>query len=294
MTQIPLTTALRGTGLSGYEIKCYLSLLERDALTPPQVAKVAGIARPSAYDALEKLMSKGLCTSKLGDVKKYSACDPALLQEKLLMELNEVAQSKLEDLQRKEQEILETTKAAKEKVTKAIEELKPQYANSRLDVSPLDYIEIIKDPYQMHKRFMQLVEGAKEELVGFAKPPYSGTKERMKEQIEQQMRLIKKGLKMRTIWEIPKDQEMMEWLNAYITEAAKYGDQMRVVEELPMKMAIFDSRIVILTLEDPVSKQTSVTTQVVEHRALARTLKLTFEALWAQAKDYHVLKDPGR
>jgi sugar-specific transcriptional regulator TrmB len=292
--QTPLTKALRGAGLSGYEIRCYLSLLERDALTPPEVAKVAGIARPSAYDALEKLMSRGLCISKPGDVKKYSACEPALLREKLLMELDEAAQAKLEDLRTKEEEILEKTRTVKERVSKAIEELKPQYENSRLDVSPLDYIEIIKDPYQISKRFMQLVEATKEELLGFIKPPYSATKETIIEQIKQQIRLIKEGLKIRAVWEIPKDKEMIRWLDAYLREAAEYGDQMRVIEELPLKMAIFDSRIVIFTLEDPVSWEISVTTQIVEHRALARTLKVIFETLWEQAQDYQILGDSRR
>lgn len=294
MHETALPPILRELGLSQYEVKCYLSLLERDTLTAAEIARLARIPRPGAYDALEKLTSKGLCTTKPGDTKRYSASDPVVLEEKCIMAVESAVETELRDLKEREKQLRERATGQKEDIGKAIAELKPRYQNSREETSPLDYIEIIKDPYQIHKKFMQLVEAAKEELVGFTKPPYSGTKETIKEQIEQQMRLIKKGLKMRTIWEIPKDEEMMRWLNAYIAEAAKYGDQMRVMEDLPMKMAILDSRIVILTLEDPVSRQTSVTTQIVEHRALAKTLKLTFETLWAQAEDYHLLKGSGR
>jgi len=288
--QTPLTKALRGAGLSGYEIRCYLSLLERDALTPPEVAKVAGIARPSAYDALEKLMSRGLCISKPGDVKKYSACEPALLQEKLLMELDEAAQAKLEDLRTKEEEILEKTRTVKERVSKAIEELKPQYENSRLDVSPLDYIEVIKDPYQIHRRFMQLCAEAQEEILGFAKPPYSGPRERLEEQDRQQVQPLQRGVRIRAIYEIPNHKEEIEWWFSQIDTAARHGEEARVVKELPMKMGVFDSRTVLYALADPVSRQTSLTSQIVEHRDLAKALTILFETLWNEAEDYHILK----
>jgi sugar-specific transcriptional regulator TrmB len=289
--QTPLTKALRGVGLSGYEVKCYLSLLERDALTPPEVAKVAGIARPSAYDALEKLMSRGLCVSKPGEVKKYSACDPALLQEKLLMELDEAAQAKLEDLRTKEEEILEKTRTVKERVSKAIEELKPQYENSRLDVSPLDYIEIIKDPNQIHRRFVELVKTVKEELLGFTKPPYSIPRERVKEQTDPQAELLKRGVQIRIIQEISTDEQERRWQYQLADSAAKAGVEERALERVPMKGFVFDSGTVIFSLEDPVTDQLSLTTIIVRHRALAELLKISFEALWSQAKDYHVLRD---
>jgi len=286
-----IVQTLKNTGLSTYEAKCCLALFERGTLTVPEVSKLAGIPRPNAYEALENLMSKGMCVARPGNTKKYGPSDPALLREKALLEVSKGTEIELANLKKKEKEILEKAKAAKENIDNLTSELKPRYEKSALEVSPLDYIEIIKDPYQIHKRFMQLVGEAKEEILGFTKPPYSPTKERMKEQVEQQVRLIKKGLKMRTIWEIPKDEEMMEWLNAYIAEAAKCGDQVRVVEELPIKMAIFDSRIVMYALVDPVSKQISLTSQIVEHPALAKTLKVTFETLWAQAEAYHILKD---
>ena len=65
-------------GLSSYEAKAYLSLLERDTLTVPEISKLAGIPRPNTYDDLERLMIKGICISKPGNTKKYSSSDPEL------------------------------------------------------------------------------------------------------------------------------------------------------------------------------------------------------------------------
>ena len=312
MSRTLILKRLKDIGLTSYEARSYLSLLERDTLTVSEISKLAGIPRPNAYEALEKLMSKGMCISKPGDVKKYTASDPLLLQEKFLPEAKLATEVELQNLRKKEKEILEKSKAAteielenlrkkekemlekseatKENIVNMIKELGPQYEKSRLETNPLDYIEIIKDPYQIHKRFMQLVAGAKNEILGFSKPPYSGPTERLEEQSRGQVEPLRRGVSIRAIYEIPEDKEEIEWAFKAIDTGAKHGEEARVIKELPMKMAVFDEKVVLLTLEDPVSRQTSLTAQIVEHRALAKTLKITFEALWEQAEDYHILK----
>lgn len=278
-------------GLKSSEAKTYLSLLEKDTLTVSEVSRIAGIPRPNAYQALEELMSKGLCISKPGDTKKYSASDPALLVEKFHMQADEAAEMELQNLTEKEKLILDRSNVAKENITNLMKELRPQYENSREKTNPLDYIEIIKDPFQMHKRFMQLLGEARKELLGFTRPPFSVSQEGLERQAKEELDMLRRGVKTRSICEIPKDKNERGWLYRLCETLGKSGDRTRVVKEVPMKMMIFDSRIVMLALEDPVSKQPSFTTQIVEHRALAKTLKMTFEALWAQAQDYHVLKD---
>jgi len=281
---------LKNTGLNTYEAKCCLALFERGTLTVPEVSKLAGIPRPNAYEALENLMSKGMCVARPGNTKKYGPSDPALLREKALLEVSKGTEIELANLKKKEKEILEKAKTAKENIDNLTSELEPRYEKSALQVSPLDYIEIIKDPYQIHKRFMQLADQAKEEMLGFTKPPYTGPKEKLTEQTEQQAQLIRTGLKIRVIYEIPQDKEEFEWWFNNIDANVKYGEEAGVIKELPMKMAIFDSRIVLFALEDPISKQPSLTAQVIEHRALAEALKALFQTFWDRAEDYHILQ----
>jgi len=277
-------------GLSSNEVKSYLSLLERDTLTVPEVSKLAGIPPPNAYRALERLMSKGLCISRPGPTKKYSASDPSLLEDKLLSELDTATQVDLDNLRKREKEILEKAKVTKENIGAMIRELKPQYECRQQKTDPLDYIEIIKDPYQIHKRFIQLVAGAREEIIAFCKPPYSGPKERLQEQFEQQVEPLQRGVRLKAIYEVPQDKEEIPWLLEALNSAAKYGEESRAIKRLPMKMVIFDERIALFALQDPVSKQISLTSQIVEHPALAESLKILFETLWGQAEDYHILK----
>jgi sugar-specific transcriptional regulator TrmB len=277
-------------GLSDYEAKSYLSLLERETLTVAEVSRFAGIPRANAYEALDRLMSKGLCTSKPGKTKMYCATDPELLKEKFIINVDKSLKVELANLKEKERDIIEQSRAAKEKIDIMVKELKPSFENSRLKTNPLDYIEIIKDPYQMHKKFMQLGREAKVEILSFTKPPYSGPREWVREQCEQKLEPHQEGIENRCIYEIPKNDEEFEWWFEAINAAVKEGEKARVIEELPMKMAIFDSRIVIMGLVDPTSKGTSLTTQIVEHPDLAKSLKILFQTLWQQAEDYHILK----
>jgi len=281
-------------GLKSSEAKTYLSLLEKDTLTVSEVSRIAGIPRANAYQALEELMSKGLCISKPGDTKKYSASDPALLVEKFHMQADEAAERELQNLTEKEKLILDRSNVAKENITNLMKELRPQYENSREKTNPLDYIEIIKDPYQTHKRYLQLVAAAKEEILVITKPPFSGPREKLEEQVDQGTHASKRGVRVRCIYEIARDEGEVRWLLEMIKRAVSAGEEARVSEELPVKMALFDSTIVMFWLEDPVYQQISLTAQVVVHLSLTKGLKILFETLWQQAQDYRILEDLRR
>lgn len=276
-------------GFNSHEAKCYLALLERGTLAVGDVSKLAGIPRTNAYDSLHKLTSKGMCIERPGDTKRYSASDPAILQERFLMERDKATEMELDSLREREKDILEGAKVARQRVDDVVKELRPRYEEAALKTDPLEYIEIIKDPYQIHKRFMQLVAGAREEIIAFCKPPYSGPKERLQEQFKQQTELLRRGVRLKAIYEVPQDREEGLWLLEALNGAAKYGEESRVIKRLPMKMVIFDEKIALFALQDPVSREISLTSQIVEHPALAESLKILFETLWGQADDYHTL-----
>jgi sugar-specific transcriptional regulator TrmB len=290
MDETTLPAIPRDLGLSQYEVKCYLSLLERDTLTAAEISRLARIPRPGAYDALEKLTSKGLCTTKPGDTRRYSASDPALLEEKCNMEVERTVEAELRELKEREKQLREKAKGQKESISRAIAELKPRYQNSRQETSPLDYIEIIKDPYQIHRRKVELLKMVKKEFVCFTKPPFSCPPERVREQTDPQAELLKKGGQIRTIHEILKDEEDRKWQLQFVEEGAEAGVQVRVLERVPMKLCVFDSTTVMFMLVDPVTTRNSLTAQIVRHPALAEMLKISFQTLWEQAKDYHVLR----
>ena len=300
-------------GLSPYESKTYLSLLGKDILTVSEVSKIAGIPRANSYEALERLMARGMCVSKPGRIKRYSATDPLLLRDKFVDEIDKTMEIEMANLNKKEKniiekyetskkaelsglsieekEILEKNKAAKENIGNMIEELRPQYNSSRSNENPLEYIEIIKEPHQIHKKFIELTGDAKHEILIFTKPPYTGPRKVLEEQAEKQAEPLRQGITIKSIYEMPGEKDELEWWYNVIDVAARRGEKARVIKELPMKMVVFDERTVMLPLKDPLTTDTSFTAQVVQHASLAKGLKILFETMWERAEDYHALKD---
>ncbi len=294
-------------GLSTYEAKSYLSLLKKDSLSAVEVAKISGVPRGRVYEILDNLLDKGLCNSIPGKVNKYRAADPVVLREKIEpkirvveSEINRRRQEIDSEIDRRKQKLnseIEQKKqelnSIKKNTDEIIESLVPLYKESRGENNPFEYIEIIKDPYQIHKKFIELVGKVEKEMLAFDKPPYTVDKETRKEQDTQQDELLKAGkIRIKTIHEIPKTKEELHLKLKFIRETADLDcDENRVIAELPIKMAIFDEKVAIFELKDHVSIGESFTFQVVEHSALAKTLKITFETLWEKAEDYHILED---
>jgi HTH-type transcriptional regulator, sugar sensing transcriptional regulator len=231
-------------------------------------------------------------------VKQYSAVTPALLKEKAIMGLDKTYESKVNELNTKREEILAQKKSACERLSELYKDLTPLYHNSRSDKDPMDYIQIIKEPFQIRRKVIEVMDSAEREILIFDKPPYAGSRKTLEEQTTRQAEPLRRGVIIKSIYQIPKrNGELGWWDNDFeawysdIKRSAGQGEISRVIEKLPMKMLVIDERVVMLPLEDPVTTATSFTAQVVEHSSLANGLKILFETMWKQAQDYHVLED---
>lgn len=67
---------LRALGLTEYEAKAYVALTSVKSAVPREVAGLAGIPYPSAYDALETLAKKGWIEVAQGRPRRYRARSP--------------------------------------------------------------------------------------------------------------------------------------------------------------------------------------------------------------------------
>jgi HTH-type transcriptional regulator, sugar sensing transcriptional regulator len=281
---------IKKLGFSEYEARCYLALLERKSLNVGEVARLAGIPKPNAYESLERLLSKGLTVSIPGKMKNYAAADPWFLKEKSLELLNNSMEAELENLEEKRREIHQRKKTIQEDIENVSNELDSLFSGNRYDDTPLDYIEILREPLQIHRRFMQLCTQATKEIIIFTKPPYaSATAKQKDEQDHSQFEALKKGVKIRSIYEIPAEKpESVPFIDA-IPDAVNHGEEARAFDDLPLKLAIFDAKTALFTLVDPVIGKPSVTSLVAEHLALAKSFKLLFESFWEKSKDYYIV-----
>jgi HTH-type transcriptional regulator, sugar sensing transcriptional regulator len=280
---------IRKAGFSEYETKCYLALLERDSLTVNEIAKLADIPRPSAYDVLDKLMEKGLVTAIASKTKRYSAGDPGLLKQLALADL----MVDKEIIEKKKWEIIEREKDIHKYMEIVVDKLVPSFRRNKDNGSPLDYIEIVKGPHANHRKFIELCSRASQEILAFAKPPFAfTTKDDLHEQASSQGRTSDNPITIKTVYEFT-DSALAKYplLLDHINMVTNGSDEVRVIDNLPMKMVIFDDKTVFLMLEDPIEGKISLTGIIIEHHALALGLKMLFYSIWEKAKDYYVLND---
>lgn len=78
-----LLVCLEGLGFVPLEIKIYLALLDHGAMSPYQIAKKIDISRPSIYNALEHMVTKGMVEVIPTDTVMYVAEQPEVLLGKV-------------------------------------------------------------------------------------------------------------------------------------------------------------------------------------------------------------------
>jgi HTH-type transcriptional regulator, sugar sensing transcriptional regulator len=249
-------------GLTGYEAAAYVALTRRGEASATEVARLASLPRQRIYDVLDGLVAQGFATVKPGRPAQYKAASP---EEALWRSL---------DRRRAELAQLESG------IAETIERLAPAYHAGRNEDDPLRFIEVLREPAAIASRFAALEAAVEREILVFTKPPYAVEPA---ENVEG-LKLLERRIEARSVYE--------RSIYDHPTQAASVrtfveaGEQARVVDGLPLKLVVVDERICLFTLEDPVAGTPGLTIMIVEHPALARLLKLAFEAVWAQGEPF--------
>jgi sugar-specific transcriptional regulator TrmB len=249
-----------GLGLNQYEARTYVGLLRREASTAAETARLTGVPRQRIYDVLDGLVEKGLAAVRPGRTARYAAVAPG---------------PALESLVGAHRQRLAAAEASAESL---LERLRPAYHAGLVHTDPLDYIEVLRDQRAIAQRFNDLLDATQQEILVFTKPPYAVTVKENLRGLE-----VARTRTMRSVYELSAfdDPEFPAAIQAF----AEAGEHIRFVRELPLKLGIIDQTIVMFGMADPVAEP-SGTTVVIEHPALARILKIAFEAVWEQSLDY--------
>ncbi|BAY49358.1 hypothetical protein SAMD00079811_69870 [Scytonema sp. HK-05] len=262
--QIALLSEL---GLTGYEATAYLALLGRNSFTPTELAARAKIPRQRIYDVLESLEEKGLCISKDTSPRSYFAIAPDLALEALSIQ-------RAEALERDRLQMVARTK-------ELISDLSPVYQVGRGQNDPLEYIDVLGNPSRIASKALALAQTVRTRVNSCIKRPLILTK-------EQNWRFIRepllRGVTYRAIYENSalEDEELRVWLTTF----AEWGQQIRFIPELPIKMQAFDDDIVLLSMQDPVGSPPSFTALAIRHTGMVAMINLAFEQLWERSEPY--------
>jgi len=255
-------------GLTEREAKVYITLLSGRMFTVLELQEAVNIPRTKIYEVLNKLVSRNICIEKkLGRNKLYEAVEPKLAMERVL-------DSYKKDLERKEELIQQVS-----------EVFTPIFQNSKSIVNPLEFIDVMKEKAQIHKRYTTCVHSTRGEMLTFNKGPYAcDTSDRLGEQEDEEYKLLKRGGSCKDIYEL-KELKEVDWLLNSVKKSLKLGQQARVVERLPIKMLVFDQEKVMFALEQPVLVPNELTMIYIEHKQLAEACSMLFYHLWVKGQD---------
>lgn len=242
-------------GFSDYEARVYSALLPKRTLTPTEISVLSGVPRGKIYEVLEKLSYAGFCTQVDGNRKKYRATNP-----------RDSFQSLIQDFDIKKSFIQQSS-----------EELSLIYESEETKDDPLDYIEVVKDKKLIGQKMQSLEEKSQKEALFFAKPPYAMNYKDTSNWTAQ-IESTQRGVKYKCIFEMEpgNEENFLDMVNYF----QSIGEEVRIINYLPLKLVIFDRKTIIFTLKNKYETPRNLTALFIEHEDLANTLYTTFNYYW--------------
>jgi HTH-type transcriptional regulator, sugar sensing transcriptional regulator len=258
-------------GLTERETKVYITLLSKKSFTSSELQKSANIPRTKIYEVITKMIDRGICIERrVGKTKYYEAVEPKKALHKVLEDYKSNFQYELEK---------------KKEITEALAGIfNPVYQKNKNFISPLEFVEVIKDKDQAQKRILQAFQNAKTELLSFVKGPYvCDTNSRVNQQVKEEKSLLKRGVICKKIYESTELIESVPVIEQF-KPLAKLGSQLRAVELLPIKMVVFDDDMVIFPLQDVIKNPDELTIIIIQHKEMVLACKILFNYLWSISK----------
>lgn len=243
---------LEQLGLSKTETRAYLCLLGQSPLSATTIADLTGTSRSSVYVVLRSLVEKGLIDAGAGYSSRYHAAPP------------ERALTSLLDRERVE------LAAREHSVEHALPELTKLFEKNAGDEGEL--VEVLRTPKLVGERFDRLQHSAQETIDVMVRGPVQvgGAN-------DAELVALQRGVRARAIYDrsVLNNPEIAPHLDAW----AAAGEDARLFPgDVPMKFALFDSRVVMMPLGG--TDSAGVVALIIRSSELAATLGMLFASLW--------------
>jgi len=253
---------LQQLGLNAYEARSYLVLIGHPRFKALELAARAHVPRQKIYEVLDSLVEKGFAQVVQEKTKLFSAVEPNLAIPSYLARRSQMLQ----------QEFTEQSRMG----TGLIDDLTAAYSEGQGGRGTLDFLKIVSEPGQIAMQYRRMLGDVKNEYVEFSRPPYAV--DPLDEQLVRQAR--DRGVQCRLLIEGGTlDDEHRHRLAEY----AAVGVEVRQIDSLPMKLAVFDGEQGMIALLDPVITKPTWTSVIFEHAALGEAMRGLFENHWRRA-----------
>jgi hypothetical protein len=250
---------LQQLGLNAYESRSYLVLLGHPRFKALELAARAHVPRQKIYEVLDSLVEKGFAQVVQERTKLFSAVEPSLALPAYMARKRHLL----------EQELTDHGRAS----VGLIDDLKSVYSEGQGGRGTLDFLRIVSDPAQTAAEYRRMLSEVRSEYMEFSRPPYAV--DPLDEKLVKQAR--QSGVTCRLLLEAGTlDEAHLQRLQDY----AANGVEVRQVDSLPMKLAVFDTRHGMLALLDPVITTPSWTAVVFDHAGMGEAMTGLFEDRW--------------
>lgn len=262
------TTGLEAVGLDIESEIVYGAVLSNRAQTLRELGEPTGLTTARLRPALRRLLSLGLVSRSASEPARYSALDPAVALDNLLLQ----------------------RETALQRARMRSAELTERFRQAAAGQDPAQLVEMVSGRQAILDRIDQIERGARSELRAFDKPPYNNGLEPNKAELDR----LANGVAVRAIYE-PASIDTERRLPVIQSWVAA-GEQARVLATLPTKLLLADDRIGVLPLADPNDARPIGTFVVIHRSALLDALSALFEACWQVALPFQPnapSDDPG-
>ncbi|MFN7997872.1 MAG: TrmB family transcriptional regulator [Bryobacteraceae bacterium] len=250
---------LQQLGLNAYESRSYLVLLGHPRFKALELAARAHVPRQKIYEVLDSLVEKGFAQVVQEKTKLFSAVEPSLAIPAYMARKRQLL----------DQELTDQGRAG----VALIDDLKAVYSEGQGGRGTLDFLRIVSDPAQTAAEYRRMLSEVRSEYMEFSRPPYAV--DPLDEKLVKQARLS--GVACRLLLQAGTiDDAHRQRLDDY----AASGVELRQVDSLPMKLAIFDGREGMIALLDPVVTRPTWTAIVFSHEGMGEAMKGLFEDRW--------------
>ncbi len=250
---------LQQVGLNAYEARSYLVLMGHPRFKALELAARAHVPRQKIYEVLDSLVEKGFAQVVQEKTKLFSAVDPGLAIPGYLARRSKALQN----------ELTEQARLA----TGLIEDLHSAFIEGQYGRGTLDFLNLVNDPTQTAIHYRRMLATVAREFCEFSRPPFAV--DPLDEQLVKES--AARGVRCRLLIEAgPIDEVHRERLDDY----RAHGVQIRFLDRLPLKLALFDARLGLVALLDPVLTRPSWTAVVFDHEGFAEAMAGLFETYW--------------
>ena len=253
---------LQQLGLNAYEARSYLVLIGHPRFKALELAARAHVPRQKIYEVLDSLVEKGFAHVVQEKTKLFSAVEPNLAVPSYLVRRSQVLHH----------ELTEQTRMA----DGLVNDLAAAYSEGQGGRGTLDFLRIVSDPAQTAAEYRRMLSEVQSEYMEFSRPPYAV--DPLDEKLVKQARLS--GVSCRLLLQAGAlDDAHRQTLGDY----AAVGVEVRQVDSLPMKLALFDTRDGMIALLDPVITRPTWTAIVFSHDGMGEAMKGLFEDHWRRS-----------